>query len=425
MESRRESLAYPLARLPFRHCLLFARRPIQHFADTPDSRAVGGKGDAQIAYSGWILPSLQPWTSKLSQSTSAACSPRPPSTWPPYPARRSERCWQSRLERRSSRRTKRCVDCYGQCIHALTRRNPQAIDSLIIDAFNRIATAAGATTAPAAPPQQQQQANARNTTQVDSNGNVVPKQEHHPGSTASAPNGSSGNHRAAESSSGSTTSKQQRDRQKQQQPEESEASDDDEDASASESEPEPKRQQHLKQSPQKKKITSSAAAAASSAFPASSPNVPLSIATTALTDEEYARKLQEEFNNLGGGRSTRNTGSRTTSKKAKRGKSSTSKASAANGTSKRYRSKAYIDDSDLDGEEGHDGSDDNDDADSDVPKKKKRKTGGGGGGGGTGGGYNKELALSEPLQKVCGVPTVSFHTVSLVKRRPGGQMQVT
>lgn len=284
---------------------------------------------------------------------------------------------------------------------AAIKEHKEAIDALIIDAFNRIATAAGAA-APAAtaPSRQEQQATASDSTAVDSKGHVVIKSEHDRQSTAQ--NGGSGSHhRVAESST--TSSSKQRDRQKQHQPEESEASedndDDEDDASASESEAEPRRQQHLKQSPQKKKVTS-----ASSSFPASSPNVPLSMASTALTDEEYARKLQEEFNSMGGGRATRGGASRTT-KKAKRGKSSSSKG--ASSSSGKYRSKAYIGDSDLEGEEGHDGrSDENDDSTSDVPKKKKRKTGGGGGGG-TGGGYNKELALSEPLQKVCGVPTMS------------------
>lgn len=141
--------------------------------------------------------------------------------------------------------------------------------------------------------------------------------------------------------------------------------------------------------------------------------------TTGLTDEEYARKLQEEFNNmasLGGGRSTRGSSSTRPSKKTK--KSSTSKRSkgeSSNGSSSKYRSKAYIDDSDLEGEEGHDGaSDSGSDA---APKKKKRKApSSSAGGGGSGGGYNKELALSESLQKVCGVPTVClvlFYSTSL------------
>lgn len=133
------------------------------------------------------------------------------------------------------------------------------------------------------------------------------------------------------------------------------------------------------------------------------------MATATLTaDEEYARKLQEEYNNASsGGRATRGGASRTT-KKTKRGKASTSKAAASEkGSSKRYGSKAYIDDSDLDGEERSNSRGDSDESASDAAPKKKKRKASSGGGGGTGGGYNKELALSEPLQKVCGVPTVS------------------
>lgn len=290
-------------------------------------------------------------------------------------------------------------------LHGLTEMvyEMQAIDALIIDAFNRIATAAGATTVQPAPTHSHH-TTSTSATAVKTEGNTTINN----GST-SAPTSSHAAAHAESSNSSISHNNKQRDRQKQQQPEESEVSDEEDDASAASDTPPPQQKKskpppsssNLKSSPQKRKIED----VASSSFPASSPNVPLSM-TTGLTDEEYARKLQEEFNSmasLGGGRSTRGSGSRP-SKKTK--KSSTSKrgnkAESSNGSTSKYRSKAYIDDSDLEGEEGHGASDSGSDA---APKKKKRKAPSSSAGG-SGGGYNKELALSESLQKVCGAPTV-------------------
>lgn len=150
-----------------------------------------------------------------------------------------------------------------------------------------------------------------------------------------------------------------------------------------------------KASPQKRRLQQDAIP------PESSPSVPLAMAT-GLTDEEYARQLQEEMNAASRGRATRGGGFQ---KKARKGgsKKNGSSSAAGGGGKKKYRTKDYIDDSDAG--EGHDGSEEEDDSGSDASvteKKPKKKRAGGGGGGG----YMKELALSEPLQQVCGATTV-------------------
>lgn len=165
----------------------------------------------------------------------------------------------------------------------------------------------------------------------------------------------------------------------------------------------------LKASPQKRRLQEDP-------IPASSPPVPLAMAT-GMTDEEYARQLQEEMNAAARGRSTRGGGFQKRSKKGRSKKNGST--SNGGGGKKKYRTKDYIDDSDAG--EGHDGSEEDDDdgdsdsnAGSDKPKKAKKRSGGGGGGSG---GYMKELALSEPLQRVCGAPTVSLRQPSVAGKR--------
>ncbi|KAK9897336.1 SWIB-domain-containing protein [Cystobasidium minutum MCA 4210] len=290
---------------------------------------------------------------------------------------------------------------------SLIKENKEAIDALIIEAFNSIATAAGAASAPAPQPQASSSISHSNNVKSEPSNGGQSASSHVPAASAGAASASAQNG-GSSTSTASNNKQRERDRLKQQQPEESDASEDgaDEDyASGSTSAEEQPSKKSIKQSPQKRKID----AVASSSFPASSPNVPLSM-TTGLTDEEYARKLQEEFNNMAsytGTRSTRGSGSgsrSSTSKNKKKSSSSNKRGKSESSGNGKYRSKAYIDDSDLEGEEGHDRSDG---SASDPPPKKKKRKAPSGEGGGSGGGYNKELALSESLQKVCGVPTMS------------------
>lgn len=147
----------------------------------------------------------------------------------------------------------------------------------------------------------------------------------------------------------------------------------------------------------------------------SSPAVPIASKIKAepqMTDEEYARRLQAEFNAAAGGRTTRGTGTGSSSRRAK-GATTTKSGRSIGASGKKIRTKAYVNDSDLEDDDGVTGQ--SEDADSGSappasrPKKRKRAAGDGteGGGGNTGGGYNKPLALSESLQQVCGEPTMS------------------
>ena len=128
--------------------------------------------------------------------------------------------------------------------------------------------------------------------------------------------------------------------------------------------------------------------------------------SAALTDEEYARQLQAEFNAAASSRTTRGAGTGRASGKRARASGSTSKSTGGT-KSKKHRTKAYIDDSDAGEfasgpEDGSEGSDAGEDAES-KPAKKKRS---GGGAGNLSTGYMKPLALSDSLAIVCGGPTM-------------------
>ena len=152
----------------------------------------------------------------------------------------------------------------------------------------------------------------------------------------------------------------------------------------------------MKESPQKRRMQNTTFDASQS-----SPSIPLSM-TTGLTDEEYARQLQAEMNAVARGRSTRGGGYQKSTSKG-----SSSKRKFAGSKNKKVKSKAYISDSDGEDGIGHHGNDENDISDAnEKPKKRKTGSSASGAGGGTGGGYNKEMALSESLQTVCGAATV-------------------
>ena len=259
----------------------------------------------------------------------------------------------------------------------------QAIDALIIEAFNEIATASGAQDDAQQHFGQEVKVEAPRLTPDRSKQYANPPglERQHP-ETGSEPGKSydeDGSEQGAASSSHSD--------------------------SYSKPAPTPKvksSNSNFKTSPQKRRLQDT------NVPPDSSPSIPLAL-TTGLTDEEYARQLQEEMNANVRGRATRGGGFQ--KGQGKNGKKSKVNAGNRGVKGKKVKSKAYISDSDLSGEEIHHKSShrrersDSDEDDHDEAKPRKKRIGGGSGGGG-GGGYNKELALSESLQKVCGVPTV-------------------
>ena len=265
----------------------------------------------------------------------------------------------------------------------------QAIDALIIEAFNEIATASGVQ------PENSEQEQSGNRVAEAIQAPAVKEElsETHAEQNGHYPGTSTGNQYPPETTPGAGTSDEDDDDKGRS----ASSSYSDNANSSSKSKPsKPK----FKASPQKRRLQDT------NVPPDSSPSIPLALATS-LTDEEYARQLQDEMNTQARGRATRGGGYQKSSvKNGKRAKGSTGSRGAK---FSKVKSKAYISDSDLSGdEEEHRKSpqrrkrrnSSEEDGDEEIPRKKRSGAGGGGGG------YNKELALSEPLQKVCGVPTV-------------------